>query len=333
LFADKNVGIGKTVTLFGAGLSGADAGNYLATVTTTTANITRLDITGSFTASNKTYDGTTAATATGRSPIGVLGTDLVSLSGGAATFGSKDVGTNKTVALTGATLTGTGAGNYTLTSVVNTTADVTAKSITGSFTAGNKIYDGNTTASITTRSLAAVVLGDTVSLVGGTATFATATVGLGKVVTATGFSLSGDGAANYALASSTLTTTADITYAWDGFLQPINDTAHQIGTAESKFKLGQTIPAKFEIKDAGGTVVQQVGNPTFTRTANRGSCDANTSLESPVTITADTTPEYKLTGGQYLYGWSTKGLTAGEYRIYANLADGTARYVDICLTK
>ena len=37
--------------------------------------------------------------------------------------------------------------------------------------------------------------------------------------------------------------------------------------------------------------------------------------------------------GQYHFNWSTKGLTAGEYRIFANLADGTARYVDICLTK
>ena len=27
-------------------------------------------------------------------------------------------------------------------------------------------------------------------------------------------------------------------------------------------------------------------------------------------------------GSQYHYNWSTKGLTAGEYRIYANLADG-----------
>jgi hypothetical protein len=35
----------------------------------------------------------------------------------------------------------------------------------------------------------------------------------------------------------------------------------------------------------------------------------------------------------YHYNWSTKGLTTGEYRMYANLADGTKRYVDICLTK
>ena len=62
-------------------------------------------------------------------------------------------------------------------------------------------------------------------------------------------------------------------------------------------------------------------------------CDSNASLESVPTVDATTNADYKLTGGQYLYGWSTKGLTAGEYRIYANLADGTARSVYICLTK
>jgi hypothetical protein len=127
--------------------------------------------------------------------------------------------------------------------------------------------------------------------------------------------------------------TLSVLYGWNGFLQPINDTAHQIGLDESKFKLGQTIPAKFVLTDAFGNVVQQSGNPTFTRSGNRGSCDVTAVLDSVQLITADTVPEYKLTGGQYLYGWSTKNLTAGEYRIFANLADGTAQYVDICLTK
>jgi hypothetical protein len=44
-------------------------------------------------------------------------------------------------------------------------------------------------------------------------------------------------------------------------------------------------------------------------------------------------PEYQGDGSQYHYNWSTKGLTSGEYRIYANLADGTHRWVDVCLTK
>ena len=71
-----------------------------------------------------------------------------------------------------------------------------------------------------------------------------------------------------------------IIYGWDGFLQPINDTAHQTGVAQSKFKLGQTIPAKFVIKNAAGVIVQQVGNPTFSRSGNLGACDATTTAET-----------------------------------------------------
>src|SRR5690606_41790585 len=64
--------------------------------------------------------------------------DDVSLDGGTATFDNKNVGTGKTVTLTGATLAGADAGNYTLTSVATTTANITALEITGTFTADNK---------------------------------------------------------------------------------------------------------------------------------------------------------------------------------------------------
>src|SRR6185436_16374800 len=60
--------------------------------------------------------------------------------------------------------------------------------------------------------------------------------------------------------------TFSIGYGWSGFLQPINDTAHQTGLTQSKFKLGQTIPVKFVIKNAAGASVQQAApNPYFTR--------------------------------------------------------------------
>jgi hypothetical protein len=67
-------------------------------------------------------------------------------------------------------------------------------------------------------------------------------------------------ASNYTFAyvNGTLT----IRYEWDGFLQPINDTAHDLVTM-SKFKAGQTIPAKFDIKDVNGAIVQQTVSPTF----------------------------------------------------------------------
>ena len=90
---------------------------------------------------------------------------------------------------------------------------------------------------------------------------------------------------------------------------------------------------RFAIYDAAGTSVQQATNPTFTRSNNLGSCDATTTLEDPSTLSPDAATTYTFNGGQYHYNWSTKGLSAGEYRIFANLADGTKKYVDICLTK
>ena len=210
-FDNKNVGTGKTVTLTGAALSGAAASNYiLDSVATTTANITGLHITGSFTAANKIYDGNTTATVLTRSLSGVIAPDVVTLTGGTATFADKNVGNGKTVTLTGATLSGAGAGNYVLDSVATTTANITAKHITGSFTADNKVYDGNDSATVLTRSLSGVIAPDVVTLTGGTATFADKNVGMGKVVTLTGATLSGAGAGNYVL-DSVATTTANIT--------------------------------------------------------------------------------------------------------------------------
>jgi hypothetical protein len=126
-------------------------------------------------------------------------------------------------------------------------------------------------------------------------------------------------------------------YTFGGYLQPVNDTAHQTGTLESKFKLGQTVPLKFNIYNSANIAVQQVGNPTFTKVSH-GACDSQTSLEDPTTATPDSGAQYVWTTDHYQYNWSTKGLQAGEYRVYANLADGTGaqtgqNYTDICLTK
>jgi hypothetical protein len=124
-----------------------------------------------------------------------------------------------------------------------------------------------------------------------------------------------------------------IYYRWDGFLQPINDTAHQL-VAMSKFKLGQTIPAKFVLKNAAGAVVQQTGNPSFrSATLGVGACDAISVPDNVEPASADIGTQYTWDGAQYHYNWSTKGLTAGLYRIFAYLADGTTPSVDICLTK
>jgi len=107
-------------------------------VATTTADITALHVTGSFTASSKTYDGNTSASVLTRALSGAISGDMVSLAGGAATFGDKNVGTGKTVTLMGASLSGADSGNYILDSVATTTTNITALHITGSFTASQQ---------------------------------------------------------------------------------------------------------------------------------------------------------------------------------------------------
>src|SRR5690606_24205943 len=82
-------------------------------------------VTGSFTAANKFWDGTTAATVMSTSLSGPIGLDDVSLTGGAANFASPEIGT-WAVTLTGAALTGADAGNYSLTTVNTTTATIHA---------------------------------------------------------------------------------------------------------------------------------------------------------------------------------------------------------------
>ncbi len=242
-------------------------GNYHITYNTAAFTITRrtLNVTGTA-GGAKTYDATT-----GVGPGFALLDNRVS--GDALTFTytaafvSPNAASPQTINVTGIAISGgTHAGNYQLgNTTISGSANILVKSVTGSFTAANKIFDGTTAATITGRTLSGVVGGTDVTLSGGTATFSDANVGQNKTVTGTGFTLAGAQKDNYALAATTLTTTASIAYDWSGFLQPINDTAHQTGVAQSKFKLGQTIPAKFDIRDAAGAAVQQTPNPTFLR--------------------------------------------------------------------
>ena len=69
------------------------------------------------------------------------------------------------------------------------------------------------------------------------------------------------------------TVTYRAVYRFDGFLQPINDTAHQTGVATSVFKSGSTVPAKLQLKRADGSVVQATSQPEWL-TPQRGSATA-----------------------------------------------------------
>ena len=114
------------------------ATNYTVSLTNGTLTVTGAVLTATvntgITANNKVYDGTTAATISLTNVVltGVVSGDTVSLStnGYTANFASAGVGTGIGVTISGLSLTGPSAGNYTLVQPVGLTANITAKALT-----------------------------------------------------------------------------------------------------------------------------------------------------------------------------------------------------------
>src|SRR5206468_6406373 len=96
---------------------------------------------------DRIYDGTTAATVM-LSDDRVSG-DVFADSYASATFADKIVGTGKTVSVSGISISGADAGNYTFNTAASATANITAQVLTASITAANKAYDGTTVAAFT----------------------------------------------------------------------------------------------------------------------------------------------------------------------------------------
>ena len=133
-FTDENAGT-QTVTFTGYGIEGADAGNYtVSQPADVTATISRAPVTiTGVVVSDKTYDGSTAATVTNAGTVeGVVPGDIVTAKAGAAQFTSADAGENITVVFSDFTITGEDAGNYILSGQpVNGQADITKANYSG----------------------------------------------------------------------------------------------------------------------------------------------------------------------------------------------------------
>jgi len=217
-FNDKTVANGKAITLTGSYTkSGADEANYSITQPTgLTADITPKELTVTVTANNKVYDGNTDATLNS-SLNGKVGADDVTLvtTGVTGTFASEDVANGINVTRNNNySISGTDIGNYSLTQPsAAITADITPKELTVTVTANNKVYDGNTDATLNS-SLNGKVGADDVTLVttGVTGTFASEDVANGINVTRNNnYSISGTDIGNYSLTQPSAAITADIT--------------------------------------------------------------------------------------------------------------------------
>jgi hypothetical protein len=157
-----------------------------------------LTITGA-TANSKVYNKLAATTLSGSVLVGIVGTDVVSVSN-AANFTSVNVGTAISVTST-QTLSGADANKYSLTLPTGLSANITPKALTISgATAQNKQFDGTTAATIT-GTLVTVESGDVVTL-NGTGVFASSAIANGITVTSTA-TLGGASSGNYSLTQPT----------------------------------------------------------------------------------------------------------------------------------
>lgn len=338
-FDTADAGEGKTVTAR-IHLAGADQDDYELTSdeATSVASVWARVLTGSFTAVDKVYDGTTTASVvppTGTSLDRVVAGDDVSLVVTGARFADKAAALDKTVTAD-LSLGGLDRANYQLvSSSATSTADITPRPLTGSFTVTDKVWDGTRSATIATRSLATPVAGDDVALTGGTAQFDSAAVGTGKTVTGTGFALSGADRDNYSLVSSQLTTTASISplYAGKGFYAPVDMTPVGSTRVFNTLKGGQTVPLKFELFNAR-TMVEQTSLSALGADAaqqaaafrvQQVTCATGGATEDAVelTTTGGTAVRYDTTGGQYVQNWKTPTTVGACYAASVTAVDGT----------
>ena len=229
-YNSKNVATASKVTYTGLALTGTGAGNYrIAGTVQGAGNITAKQLNLALTSGahfDKTYDGnanvTQSLTKDGNYTLSnfVNGEGAgIALAPVTGTYADKNAGTGKAVTFGGLTLTGAGAGNYSLSATTLTaTGDIARKTLTLEGTAGTqftKTYDGNATvtqnlARGTNYRLAGVVEGEGTDVValnesaaqGAYATKDAQAAGAQQNVMFTNLALMGSGAANYTLAAS-----------------------------------------------------------------------------------------------------------------------------------
>lgn len=309
-FGDKNVGTNKNVAVSGS-LAGTDAGNYTLASTNlnATASITPKALTGAITAAGKTYDGTASAVTTG-TLTGAIAGDTVALST-AGTFANKNAGVGKLVNVSGV-LTGTDAGNYTVSSNTTTTATITVRQLTGALGALDKVYDGGNLASVTGANSLNVVAGDSLNVSG---SFSDKNVANGKTVN---YVLGGTDAGNYALGNAVTLGTASITpLTISGAITAAGKVYDGLANADTTGGLtGVLLGDRVTLATSGAFSDKNVGNgKTVNVSGSLGGADAgNYVLAANATTTASITPKAitgALTAASKVYDGSFVAATTG----------------------
>src|SRR5204862_452395 len=182
---------------------GNSGANYtVTTVNDTTGVISAKALTISAQTNSKAYDSTTSAAAV-PVVVGLVGSDTVT--GKAETYDTANAGVGKTLAVSAYTVNdGNSGGNYTVTTVDDTTGVISAKALTITAQTNSKTYD-STTSAAAVPVVVGLVGADTVT--GKAETCDTKHVGLGKTLAVSAYTVNdGNSGGNY-----TVTTVDDVT--------------------------------------------------------------------------------------------------------------------------
>ncbi|AEB99561.1 YDG domain-containing protein [Selenomonas sputigena] len=339
-YADKNAGKDKEVTFQNLALTGTGAKNYTIKkaqgVGTITPKQLTLNLVGG-TRFNKTYDGNANVTQTLTKGTNYTLTGFVTgegtgiaLGSSAGTYSDKNAAADKTVTFNGLTLTGTGAGNYTLDKTALTgIGTIARRALTlGAVAAQTKTYDGTTDAD--TSKFGAVlnnaIAGDKVTATATGAAYNDKNVAGANRIDYTGVGLAGADAGNYTLAATTAQgagtiSRRELTVGTVGAQSKTYDGNTSADTSKFQAKLNNLVAGEegSVTATAGGATyndknVAAANKVTYTGLALTGTGAGNYSL-------AATTAEGK---GTITRRTLTVGTVAGQTKIYDGKTDADA---------
>lgn len=115
------------------------------------------------------------------------------------------------------------------------------------------------------------------------------------------------------------------------FLEPVAATGHQGTSSTAVFKAGQTIPMKFQLRNAAGELVEAGSAPRWITPQRTGATGAAVNADA-LTDGVSSGDTYTLQGKEYQYNWKTDKAQAGStWRVGVGLDDGQTYYVTVGL--
>jgi len=121
------------------------------------------------------------------------------------------------------------------------------------------------------------------------------------------------------------TITYYVRYNYSGILPPINADGSSI------FKLGRTIPVKFQLKDFSGSFISAAIAKLYLAKISNDVLGTEVEAESVGEANTGNLFRYDTTNNQYIFNLGTSFLSEGIWQIRISLDDGTSKYVNIGL--